>query len=416
MRRHILGSVLLFAAPGLGCGSSPLCGSEPLSTSQRACVFNAVWNAAAQNYPFFALKGIDWDAGYQQFEPLAMAAADDTSFDLVVAQLVASLQDGHSFLTCPPTTLGPVVYSLTILALDGGYFVASVLPNTDASDAGVSPGDQVLSVDGQSAADRFAQVSTFFGIGRAAAFGPAFARDFLTGGTAPTAQIEILSVDGGEHTVGIARNQPSLKPGSTLPNGIGYIPTFDFYNQSTEAFYAQGVTPNARGLIIDLRGDPGGQLQAVESFADIFFSQPTETVMEINKLGVITDVSFQATNPVYSGPVAFLIDDTSFSGANLIPQLFQFTHRAILVGRTTGGGSGSPIINLQLTPLVSLALSGEYYETADGGVTEVTGVIPDIAVTITAADLQAGRMSAPGDPANDLDMEAAVQALLDAGA
>ena len=71
----------------------------PPPSTDRASVFDAVWREFDLHYSFFQLKGIDWTAIGARYRPLALAAKSDVDFAVVVSQMLAELHDPHVSLT-----------------------------------------------------------------------------------------------------------------------------------------------------------------------------------------------------------------------------------------------------------------------------------------------------------------------------
>ena len=105
----------------------------------------------------------------------------------------------------------------------------------------------------------------------------------------------------------------------------------------------------APGLIIDLRGNPGGSVHIVDRLLSEFFASPTElgrTTTRTGKpvsmlFGAVEIVKLKSTVPgkpnAYAGPIAILVNAQSASGSELFAGAMQAAGRAMVVGETTCG-------------------------------------------------------------------------------
>ncbi|MEO6878897.1 MAG: S41 family peptidase [Gemmatimonadaceae bacterium] len=86
---------------GIGC-VEPLAG--PSGATDRASLFDDLWQQVDLHYSFFELKHIDWDSIGARYRPRALAATSDTAFADVLGRMLAELKDVHVSLTS--TTAG----------------------------------------------------------------------------------------------------------------------------------------------------------------------------------------------------------------------------------------------------------------------------------------------------------------------
>lgn len=126
---------------------------------------------------------------------------------------------------------------------------------------------------------------------------------------------------------------------SMLPEGIGVIALRVFssdvlgrVHEAVRRFEATGL----RGLILDLRGNPGGELGAFVALAGDFLEDGSE-------IATLTDADGDASvrrargEPLYRFPVALLVDRGTASAAELFAGCLQAHGRAIVIGETTYG-------------------------------------------------------------------------------
>lgn len=126
-----------------------------------------------------------------------------------------------------------------------------------------------------------------------------------------------------------------------LDDGIGYVPLLTFRETSEEEVRAAVDSLRAegmRGLILDLRGNPGGLLDQGIAVTDLFL-ESGQTIVETRGRAADQSDIFRADSPDrYPGmPVVTLVDGSSASASEIVAGALQDYDRAVLVGETTYG-------------------------------------------------------------------------------
>ncbi|MDH3271164.1 MAG: S41 family peptidase [Gemmatimonadota bacterium] len=136
-----------------------------------------------------------------------------------------------------------------------------------------------------------------------------------------------------------------------LDEAIGYIPLQTVRETSAEEVRAAVDSlreVGIRGVVLDLRGNPGGLLDQGIAVTDLFL-EPGRGIVETRGRGPNQSESYAASTPDrYPGlPVVVLIDGTSASAAEIIAGALQDHDRAVLIGETTfGKGSVQSLFRL----------------------------------------------------------------------
>jgi carboxyl-terminal processing protease len=124
-----------------------------------------------------------------------------------------------------------------------------------------------------------------------------------------------------------------------LDGGVGYLAVHVFAANVPALVYDAVHRLSARGmasLILDLRGNPGGELHAFVELAGDFLEPGTEIVTMIDVDG--DETVYRATQPSpYRFPVAVLVDGDTASAAELFAAALKAHGRASIVGETTYG-------------------------------------------------------------------------------
>lgn len=128
---------------------------------------------------------------------------------------------------------------------------------------------------------------------------------------------------------------------------IGYLAIREFVSTTVEDFgRAMQQMKGIKGLVLDLRGNPGGLLPAGIEIADMFLNHGV-ILTEVARGGVVQVHKAHQENTLPDFPVAVLIDAETASAAEIVAGALRYDHRAVLVGtRTRGKGCVQSIMKL----------------------------------------------------------------------
>jgi len=142
--------------------------------------------------------------------------------------------------------------------------------------------------------------------------------------------------------------------------------TFDDLKKTVERLRGEG----ARGLILDLRDNPGGLLKSAVEVSDLFLSGGRiVSTKDRNGAGKSWDAKVDGTalEPAAEHPIAVLINKNSASAAEIVAAALQDNNRAVIVGeRSYGKGSVQKIIKLGGDPPTALKLTTDTYWRPNG--------------------------------------------------
>jgi len=256
--------------------------------------------------------------------------------------------------------------------------ITDVIPNSPAERAGIQPGDVIVEVDG-------AAVKTTDD-----------ARDRLLGKAGTTVNVVLLR-DGREIRVRVTRQLIRLASvsGQPMGDGIGYMALTGFTSDSPERFaerLEQLEKGGLKALIVDLRNNGGGYIEAAQEIASHFIRNGVLAHM-INRDGKDTPLSVSGTPRPY--PVVLLVNEATASAAELFAGALQDYGAAKLVGRKTyGKGVTQLLIPLSFGGV--LKVTTQEYLTPDNRKVEGIGLTPDVVVQGPAAQLAAAYRAAGG--------------------
>jgi carboxyl-terminal processing protease len=154
---------------------------------------------------------------------------------------------------------------------------------------------------------------------------------------------------------------------------------------------------NARGLVIDLRHNPGGVLSMLMGLSGHFVDAPTSLGTlrtRESELKLLANPRLVAPDGrrvgAFTGRLAILVDETSYSASEIFAAGMQSIGRARVFGsRTPGGALPAMMRRLPNGDVLEYAIGD--FVTASGRRVEGTGVDPDVPVRVSRADLAAGR-------------------------
>ncbi|ABA56572.1 Peptidase S41A [Nitrosococcus oceani ATCC 19707] len=169
----------------------------------------------------------------------------------------------------------------------------------------------------------------------------------------------------------------------TLEEGYGYLRISQFQTE-TASNLQKAIEKlkkenggKLKGLVLDLRNNPGGVLSAAIEVSDAFLEKGIIVYTEGRDLE--SKQKFRATSgdALKGSPIVILVNGGSASASEIVSGALQDHHRAIVVGsRTFGKGSVQTI--LPLTENTALKLTTARYYTPSGRSIQAEGIIPDI--------------------------------------
>ena len=258
---------------------------------------------------------------------------------------------------------------------DEGLTVIAPIPGAPAEEAGIRAGDLILAVDGADI-DGLTLIESVNLIR-----GP--------GGT----QVTLLVRHVGEfEDVSITVTRGRIPIESTafrmLEDGIGHLWIYSFSN-STEDEVRRALdeleAADGRGLVLDLRNNPGGLLASVVTVTDLFLESGT-ILYEIDAEGDRSDYDAARRGPATDVPVVVVVNQFSASASEIMAGAMQTSGRATVVGTSTFG-KGSVNIARELTDGSAIYFTIRRWYLSDGTQIEGEGVTPDIEVESDAHPL-----------------------------
>lgn len=410
-------------------GPVPPPASLELGEAGRLEALDFVWTTVNERYYDPVFNGADWAAARERWKPRALAADTDEAFWDLLDRMTGELRDSHTRVDSPRRaervarfeSVGP---GFSFRPLEGRLVVTAVDRESDAWWSGARPGMALVEVGGEPAQDVYAKALAESRDGSTPRVKHLYAaRRILAGEPGSKVIVTFARGDGAPFTASLVRRVARHAPRVThrvLPSGHGYIRLTGWdqplQGRMVAAIEALKDTP---GLVIDLRGNPGGSALMVRNVAARFFPEKEKVGYgrALTRTGKPVTFAFDWIDLVkveqelegtgtYARPVAVLLNASSGSGSELFAAILQSQGRATVVGETSCGCLLAFLGYAAVPGGGKLAYSEVGFVLPDGRRVEGVGVVPDVPVPATVADLLSDR---------DRVLERAVEMLLAKG-
>jgi carboxyl-terminal processing protease len=187
-----------------------------------------------------------------------------------------------------------------------------------------------------------------------------------------------------------------------LESGYGYVRISSFQSKTTDSLN-EAITGlqkenkgNLRGLVLDLRNNPGGVLNAAVGVSDAFLDSGKIVYTEGRVEDAKMEYSAQKGDILNGAPIVVLVNRGSASASEIVSGALQDHKRAVIVGQKTFG-KGSVQTVLPLDEKTAIKITTARYFTPLGRSIQAEGIKPDI-------ELRALKVTTDNNAADDLDL------------
>lgn len=395
--------------------------SREATPELRRETFEIVWRTVKEKHFDPKLNGVDWNKVHDVYAPRIARVKNDEEFYKLLQEMLNELHQSHFVVLPPEFTHKPeskeeveAGLGVGIRIIDDEVVIRRVFPNSPAARAGLRPGFIIKAVDGQTVDEISAPI-------KKRGESPAELRERIIdeiserflGAAGSSVRLLYLDEKNHKHDLKIKRErlQGEMSPpvgdfpsfltefeSKRLADGIGYIRFSIFHpvlNQRIRG--AVRSMSDAPGIIIDLRGNPGGFDGVGQGLAGLLLDKKTVLGISRSRDGYENYIAYPQKNP-YTGPIVILVDCMSGSASESFAGGMQSIGRAVVVGETSGGGDLDASVDKLPTGALLLYAYADFV-TAKGVSLEGRGVTPDIEVNLTRISLLSG---------NDSQLEAAI--------
>jgi carboxyl-terminal processing protease len=400
-------ALFLFALMTLS--ANPICAQT--SFKERAEIFEQVWTTIDEKYYDAAFNGVDWRAVRKKYLAQLETAGDDTDFYALLDRMAGELRDSHTRVYSPAQRderkkQKRAAVGISLVEIGGVPVIFSVAPGSEAARVGIKAGMIVRAVNNKPIARAIDEARSAVGVsssGRATRL-RVFSR-LLTGEPETILNLEVSDAEGVNRKFALTRRVVSVTPfvmSRILPSGVAYL-KFSKFDESLEKQVETALRDlrDAPALILDLRGNGGGDGEVGLRFAGHFFNDKFAVAKIVTRDGkppvpempMILEAGGKDAQ-LFSRPLVILVNEATASTAELITNALQEQKRAVVFGANS---CGCVLAFLDYKPLKGggdLTLSEFGFITAKGKKLEGRGVAPDRIVPVNLKDLRAGRDTA----------------------
>jgi carboxyl-terminal processing protease len=414
-----------------GCASRPVVlaqPAQPLTQAERDLnlqSFDQVWTTIRDQHFDPTLGGLDWEAVKSEFRPKVVAANSIDEARTAMNAMIERLGQSH-FGIIPQSAYDEVsakegdaeedwstdgVSGIHCRLVDGKALVVRVEEGSAGADAGVKPGWILTAIDDKPVAPALDAVAKTYGDTVKGKTTAAFAlASKLAGPLGTTRTFTFIGADDRE-----IKTPVTLKESAGLPTKFGNLPTVYVSLDTRRIPGTQGqrdtgylalsmffdparvmpqITQTVKsfadcdGIIVDLRGNPGGIGAMAMGVSGHFLSAQKQLGVMTTRENTIKFIVFPRANP-YQGPLAVLIDEASASTSEILAGGLKDLGRARLFG-TNSAGQALPSTVVELPNGDRFQYAFASYVSAGGKPLEGEGVAPDEVAPPTRAALLAG--------------------------
>ncbi|MFH1747815.1 MAG: S41 family peptidase [Planctomycetota bacterium] len=422
--------------------------------------FDYVWTTIRDKHWDPELGGLDWPAVRDELRPQVAEASSMSAARQAMNDMIARLEQSHFGIipaevytgieglddeaaesvdntepnqeSAAQTTLDEVdqseparprrnardgVIGIDVRVIDGQALVTRVRPGLPADELQISTGWQIVSINGREMAPLLEGID--------AEYRDSTLRDLILaqvvagrvrGPIGSTVNVEFLDGDDQPVALEITRvrhpgqraqlgHLPALYvtfESRLLADNIGYIALSTFFDPvHVMEQFGQAIRSfrDTNGIVLDLRGNPGGIGGMSMGMSGWFVSEPGQQLGYMRTRDTRLNFIVFSRAWTYDGPLAILVDGASASTAEILAGGLQGLERARIFG-TTSAGAALPSVIEKLPNGDGFQYAIADYVSAGGQRLEGRGVIPDTVVRPTRASLLANR---------DVVLEAAVE-------
>jgi carboxyl-terminal processing protease len=402
---------VIFPPPLFPTSPIPLVGAALVSTATpegRLAVFDDAWVRINDRYYDQQFHGLDWDAQRITFRAQAVNAKSARELYAILRRMIASLNDPHTRVFAPEEKFDwwrPrfVTVGFALAEVAGLPTVIKVDPDSFAQRAGVRAGDVVEIVNSEPAASLLkTRLASLPDPANASARFRVFAK-LLDGPADSYVDITWKGREGKRKSAQFQRywQQRELGVRVTRERGEYAVIDLDAFTQSIAITFGRTVREKlkgARGVIIDLRTNGGGDAEAMSDIAATFLGIGVDLGQFTDRVGASFTIFTQANalltiHPLAQAklPLIVLTSERTASAAEIFVEALRVSHRATIIGAQTCGCVLAVRTRHLLPDGGLLDVSELDYETAQGRRLEGHGIEPDEKVSVERSDLYSHR-------------------------
>jgi C-terminal processing protease CtpA/Prc len=367
-----------------------------------------------KNYYDANFHGINLDEHFKQADEKIKQATSNGQALGIIAQALIDFDDSHLFFL-PPGRVVKVEYGWQMQIIGDKCFVTAVKPGSDAEAKGLKPGDEIKSIDGfEPNRDEMWKMQYYY-----YALRPKAGMKLVVQDPAGKQRelVAMAKVEEGKHVKDVsgavtsrdidgeirdAQNESRLYRNRIVTRKdskendliIWKMPTFG--QTPAEMDERMSEVKKYKSLVLDLRGNGGGRVDALERLVGNFFDHDVKIADLKGRKNMDPQVGKSHGKDYFAGKLVVLIDSSSGSAAEIFARTMQIEKRGIVLGDRSAGAVMQSLRYSHESGVDIVAFYGASVTNADvimtdGKSIEHVGVTPDETILLTGADLAAKR-------------------------
>ncbi len=430
-QKLLLLAILLAAFLPLGAQTTAIIESKTTTDKDalRRQSFDKVWNTVNEKHYDPTFGGVDWKKVREIYEPRALAAGTDDEFYNILRRMLGELKLSHFGIypraaqkEMPADRSAGGIIGVEIKMIDDRSVIYRVEKGSSAEKGGLKTGFVIQKIDGRTINELLAPLERSMSERAENESIKKIYREHtvayhLEGKPASIVRIEVLDAKSKPQTFGIARyaaktemsqavgNFPAQEvvfEAKRLDEGVGYI-RFNMWVIPQMPKIRQAIRDfsDAKGIVFDLRGNPGGIGGMAPGVAGLLMNEQVSLGSMKSREMEQKFIVYPQSDP-FLGKIVILTDYATGSTSEIFAAGLQDLSRAVVIGeRSTGAVLPSIFDTLPTGAIFQYAISD--YKSPKNVLIEGRGVIPDREVRQTREALLEGR---------DLPLETALEQIL----
>jgi carboxyl-terminal processing protease len=357
-----------------------------------------------------ALHGLDWDARVAEAKNKIKQQTSLGVAFAYVAWVLDGLNDSHTFFV-PPQRPMRYDYGFQTAMIGDRCYITRVRPGSDAEAKGVKPGDEVLAIEGL-VPNRQALWKMNF---RFKALRPL-----------PALHVALCDPAGRQREAVVITKIRQLKRVTDLTGGGGASDIWELIRDSETEEYLMRMRANSvgdellvvklpefffnesevdglidkarkhQGLIVDLRGNPGGAIETLKYLLGGIFDHEVKIGDRSGRKELKPEIAKPRGRNIFPGKIIVLVDSQSASASELFARVVQLEKRGVVIGDASSGSVMEARhfdyhMGTDTWIFYGASITESDLIMTDGKSLEHTGVTPDEVVLPSAEDLASGR-------------------------
>ena len=374
-------------------------------------IAEGVHDIIKKNFYDSSLKGIDWDKELKETQKKIDSCNSPGEMLAAIYWMVRKMDDSHTNFIPPWQTLQPR-FGFQAKPFGDTVRVYRIKEKGPAEKAGLLVGDTVLGIEGVVANRKnYSETQFYYRFIQPAGI---LVLDIERNGKRQRLEIpaDVHTRQAMEVVYDMSKVFDAIREEETAysenpfqyatVDSIGYVKLRNFVGDMAER--ALWKVKGSPALIIDVRGNPGGEIADLQRFAGYLEKSETE-LFTATRRGKTEKITAKPRQPSFSDvPIAVLVDSESASASELLARHLQLSGRAVIIGdRTAGEVAGARFFEQHIGTEAAVFYGAQttvaHAMFPDGKDIEKAGVTPDVMCIPEAADLVAKR-----DPCRDLAM------------